>query len=683
MVYIVPAAPRPSANAHLPPTKEIPRRPSLSGRVRTRDEAEMDELLDMTAPTPGKRAKVSFDPQVRVQTVGQWEKGLDLIREEVRRSLERHRQGDNAGYDGIKEIFSTDPFDGNAPSPATVKNHLLALTGNVSLLDRSCSGLIHAVLSTAWLGRDDGFVTLYVRWLGNLVSAQGTHVGVVLGMLVRQFTTVSTNAGHLPAYPPVRPLQRYNRIHMALKYLLQLIPAASSILSPVLTARFPPAEDTRKVHTVYVRNLLRLIGYAPELKSDVMALITDRLLKIDVQVQVDLEDLEDEVGEVLAQDVVPPLDASHELAGRESEEDEAESDVESAASDESVDPERLRMKEVTSNVRKIDAIMDLLFAFYAPAYRDPSHPDGLNAFRILLNHFASIILPTYRSRHTQFLLFHFAQTSPLLMDEFVGACAHLAFEEGRPAIMKQSAAAYLASFIARGAHVPAQIVQDVFYVLGDHLDLIRTREEGACTGPDMRRYGTFYAMVQALLYIFCFRWRDLVARPDDDSDHEDAVLVDGNDIAWAPRTKEILTRNIYSKLNPLKICAPSIVNEFARIAHHVRFMYIFPILETNKRLRLTHSTSAIAPGVGYSGPERETALTARKEESYQQLDAYFPFDPYHLPVSKRWIEGDYVEWRGIPGLDRARAAADSESDEEAEMDSEDEEDDTGTEVESD
>ncbi|KLJ10307.1 hypothetical protein EMPG_14314 [Blastomyces silverae] len=34
-----------------------------------------------------------------------------------------------------------------------------------------------------------------------------------------------------------------------------------------------------------------------------------------------------------------------------------------------------------------------------------------------------------------------------------------------------------------------------------------------------------------------------------------------------------------------------------------------------------------------------------------QLDAYFPFDPYHLPRSRRWVVDDYLEWRGIPGVD--------------------------------
>jgi RNA polymerase I-specific transcription initiation factor RRN3 len=50
-----------------------------------------------------------------------------------------------------------------------------------------------------------------------------------------------------------------------------------------------------------------------------------------------------------------------------------------------------------------------------------------------------------------------------------------------------------------------------------------------------------------------------------------------------------------------------------------------------------------------------------------QLDAYFPFDPYQLPRSRRWLEGDYVEWRGIPGLDQdedSDSGADDDGDEE-------------------
>ena len=47
---------------------------------------------------------------------------------------------------------------------------------------------------------------------------------------------------------------------------------------------------------------------------------------------------------------------------------------------------------------------------------------------------------------------------------------------------------------------------------------------------------------------------------------------------------------------------------------------------------------------------RENTLSNRNGEAHHQLDAFFPFDPYQLPKSKRWLEGDYMVWKGVPGM---------------------------------
>ena len=31
------------------------------------------------------------------------------------------------------------------------------------------------------------------------------------------------------------------------------------------------------------------------------------------------------------------------------------------------------------------------------------------------------------------------------------------------------------------------------------------------------------------------------------------------------------------------------------------------------------------------------------------LEGYFPFDPYKLPRSGKWLVDDYLEWKGLPG----------------------------------
>ncbi|MCJ1286677.1 hypothetical protein MMC26_006023 [Xylographa opegraphella] len=645
-----------------PPAKQPVRRPTL---VRKRDDTDSGTDRARTPSSPSKRLKVSFDNDIQVQVMDDWEKAPAIVREEVRRALERHARGDDSAYDRIKEIYTTKPAAEDAPSSTTLRNYTAALVSSISGLDRSCAGLVHAVLQSVWIVRDEDYVALFSRLLGNLVSAQGVYLGDVLRMLVGHLADALGRDGLSPGESPVPRSQIQKRAHAALRYLLRLIPSASGVLSSILTSLFPHSSASKRAHVDYVQNLLKVIEYAPELQADALSLITERLVKIDVQVQVDLEDLADDVGDGVVQDI-PNLKSG--LSQDLDDEDESEDDTDS--SDEEIDPDAQRAKDITTNVEKLDCILDILFTYYEPQFTGISVRARDIALDILFSQFTTIILPTYRSRHTQFLLFHFAQTSPALVDNFVGACVHYAFDKGRPAIMRQSAAAYLASFVARGIHVPSQIVRDVFDYLGGQLTIYRAEYESSCRGPDLRRYSNYYSLLQALLYIFCFRWRDLEAGPEEQADDEDIPLSDNLEHVWIPGIKETLTQNIFSKLNPLKVCSPAIVNEFAKIANHLGIVYVFHLLETNKRLRLSQFSGPASQDLTFGIPERETALSGRKDERYQQLDEYFPFDPYHLPRSKRWVEGDYREWKGIPGLHEDGDASGSEDEEDEDSDAE-------------
>ncbi|OWP00947.1 RNA polymerase I-specific transcription initiation factor rrn [Marssonina coronariae] len=666
---IRPSAPAPAAK----PSKPLLRRATPSGTIRKSEDAGLDIALMSVPSSPNKRARVTFNPTVEEKVMEAYQakgRSLDSIRAEVKRSIEAHTrdQGDDEGYDNIREMFAPkrSEDDEGQGSNVDLKNYLVALTSYTSLLNKKCNGLVKALLLCDWVGRDEAFVKAYVHFLGSLASAQGAYIGMVLGMLVGHFQGVRICSGRLAGCPDVNREQLTSRIHVALKYLLRLIPSASGTLSPVLCAKFPVADDSKRVHVTYIENLIRLVEYAPEIQSDIFALITDRLVKIDVQMQVDLDDLDDEVAAAIVQAMRLTPNQNDDEGGEDSD-----SDADSVTSDEDVHSDSKRIKEVQANVEKMDAILDLLFTIYNPYFADPNSVEAASMFETLLSHFSNIILPTYRSRHTQFLLFHFAQTAEHLVDHFAGTCVQLAFQSSRPAVLRQSSAAYLASFVARGAHVPPHVIRTVFELIGSNLDVIRTDNELTCRGPDLRRYSTFYAMTQALLYIFCFRWRDLITSTDV-SEEEDPAAFIGQDLEWTPGIKETLSRTIYSKLNPLKICSPPIVAEFAKIANHLRFMYVFPLLETNKRIRLSQYSSSQG-----TGALRDTG-NGENNESWHQLDAYFPFDPYQLPVSKRWIEGDYVQWKSIPGLSQDEDSEDDSGDEDDE-DVDLEEQDTATE----
>ncbi|KAJ5924389.1 hypothetical protein N7466_008576 [Penicillium verhagenii] len=641
------------------------------GNKRKMDDADLGLSPSIPDDLPkhlNKRPRVTFNEKNSVRTfsvvqddplTGLPVKSLAVIREEVRRAIHRHvTAADSEGYDQVKEIFLADPKQADRgmsswsiPTPLTVKNHLMGLLSHIASLDRNCSGLVNAILDSEWLGRDEPYVKLFIRFLGNLAAAQGTYLAQVFRMLTSKLAGVSHGSGRLPGYSVVEPSEIYTRVHMALRHVMRLIPAGSGALSPILSHQFPPDPDPAKCFLAYTRNLIKIIQYAPELQSDVLALITERLVKVDVQIQVDLEDVEDEFGEEFL--LEEPSDLNEEL--EDPDEDFSDDD----------EPDQ-RAKEIKGNIQKVDGMLDILFEFYSGPFTTGTATDKENTLSLLISHFRSIILPTYKSRHSQFLLFHFSQLSPELVELFATECIDIIGSKSQPGLMRQSAAAYLASYVARGAHISGDVVRDVFDLLLTHVDNLQADYELACRGPDLRRYAPYYSTAQAVFYIFCFRWRDLTTAAIDGDTLEQIDELEPSQIIFPPNIKEYLHKSIYSRLNPLKVCSPGIVTQFARIANYFQLLYVYPLLETNKRLRITTFRS-----IGnLSQVERETRAS---DHLGHQLDAYFPFDPYHLPRSRRWLEGDYVEWRGVPGLDD-----DDDSDSEADEDNDEDDDVTAT-----
>lgn len=136
-----------------------------------------------------------------------------------------------------------------------------------------------------------------------------------------------------------------------------------------------------------------------------------------------------------------------------------------------------------------------------------------------------------------------------------------------------------------------------------------------------------------------------------------------------PELKERLQRNIASKLNPLKCCSPAIVDEFARLSHHLGLIYIYPQIEKNKSIHLSQFfTGSYATG----GALRDTGFEFDNEK-WTHLEACFPFDPFQLPVARRWLDlqNNYVTWAPMAVLDR-----ESDEEEDDDDDEEHEEDDS-------
>lgn len=82
------------------------------------------------------------------------------------------------------------------------------------------------------------------------------------------------------------PLTRrvvYDRLHYLLKHVLALIPTLPSTLQPLLVRNFPHKRQNQASQVTYIRNLLRVSEYCPELADRILATIVDRAIQIDVR----------------------------------------------------------------------------------------------------------------------------------------------------------------------------------------------------------------------------------------------------------------------------------------------------------------------------------------------------------------------------------------------------------------
>ncbi|KAL1844311.1 hypothetical protein VTJ49DRAFT_2368 [Mycothermus thermophilus] len=655
----------------------------LGRRNRTEDSDGGDGGDDDDHEPPTKRQKKTVVFNEDLNTVKEISsKSLEDAKREVQQALEGHARGDDEDYDNLKEVFAPSPKrrrpeddddeddedrDDSRPKPQDLVVYVVALTAFAPKLGRTCGGLVRSVLRCEWLERDETFARAYIQLLAALSSAQGPLFTQVLTMMVDKFTETRRTSS-VPGFSPVDPETKKKWLHLGLKYLLELFPAGQHLILNLVSSKFPYPEDSKATHMEYIDHLLRLKEARPDLERDIMELILSRLVKLDVEMTLDLENNDDQ----MTRAVLRQLEASEARNGDDEDDDEDDdSDADSVLSDEDdLSEQAKRVLVIKSKLETMDAILDLLFSIYSPLFEDPDSPRAVHAFRDMLSDFSNVILPHLKSRHTQYLLFKFAMKSTQLMEMFIGTLFNLAFESNRPPVVKQAAVAYLASFTARGARVQSEQVQMICKTFLDYMDHYRAVHTNA-RGPDLRRYGQYYAYFQGLLYIFCFRWRDLIDRDlvAVSLDWDDPASFIGRDLPWMRGLKARLQAHISSKLNPLKCCSPFIVEEFARLSHHLRLMYIYPQIEKNKSIHLSQFfTGSYAMG----GALRDTGVEF-DDEKLTHLEACFPFDPFQLPTAKRWLDlkNSYVTWQPMPLLD-----GEEDSDEEDDAGDDDDGDDS-------
>ncbi|KAN0060865.1 DNA independent RNA polymerase I transcription factor [Thecaphora frezii] len=714
-------------------------------------------------PPPGSLAAVTA-----LSSAGDYKQGLYLSF--VNNALAEKMQGNAGPYHELAAQFNVSAPALSA-SPAQLKSWMSALSHVVSMIDRTHAQLVENILHLPWYLMEDHFAHLWIKFVCSLVSARGEWLDNVLRQAVSGLGFLSNsrarNLLNLPAHetPDINRRQIYDRFHLLIRSLMALIPTLPSSLSPLLISSFPPKSSRRSEQLVYVRNILRVATYCNELSESILNVVIDRAIRLDVEIQVELDELEDDV---LGQDLADPFDNVDDGDSDSDDDSDGGGDLQELMDDDddSVDDDELEehqlmnpddeaaVERIRTLVATLDCIMTAVLEHLtqlnrgfqaaidgtlpASASRAMSAADGeahrRNLFHTLLGIFTRAMLPTFKCRHVQFLLFWFNSLDPEFSELFLGVLLSKSLYGGvhgnggsagngkeleEPDILRSAAASYVASFVSRASYVNGPtsriVVLNLCAFLDAHLEASQQLEsEIGSAPPGSRVHSVFYAVAQAVFYIFCFRWRDLKLTPEEQGVHEGDELADeladgglhgsigalsqASAATWCDGLS-VVQRAITSPLNPLKFCSANVVKQFARIAQHTGFLYCYSIIESNNRMgrvvrsrqpSRTFSQSTIEGGGAGSDRSREgsDAGTPRPGEvdassnngngnghgnkrptlpdpiqTSSNLDVFFPFDPYKLQTSAMFVDPLYREWADVAPEEDGESDSESDSSE--------------------
>lgn len=599
---------------------------------------DLDE--DTSRKRPLEEEALAIQPQKQPKLSDHLYKGL------VSNAFDSAEKGDRSPMDQLASQIDLPLSNPEAISPPSFAVVLKTLCQEMSRVDnkltaRASTDLIRAILRYDWLAQknEPQFMKAYATFLTVLVSALPKWFSEVANKLVADFTRFPDT--ELPLH------------HNTLKYLLHAVPASINSLPSILRGFCPNKAASKEILVNYTGNMLTIVSYSDYLRDSVWSLIIEKLITLDVELQNEIDDVdEDDIDDALqgSEDESSDSDSGSD-SDSDSDSDEelpstnavATNTVATAATtvddadDTLFDEEEYNVEihTITDLSAKLDAIMDLIFERTKNSFTAESLEggNGLRLFNTLKSIFKTYVLPTHYTRCVQYLLFHMVQQQSELTDSFLVMLIEVVFDPNQMTANRIKAMQYVSSFIARAKSLNReQMLAVLKYLLAWCDEYVTERENEVGDGKGgMERFKILYSVLQGLMYIFCFRYKELKN--------------EYNDSEWELKLDKFFNKVIMSKFNPLKYCNETVVLIFARISQSVDLCYCFSIIEKNKRERLNGVRNPAAAGVVATDSKFES------KQEFLDLEAYFPFDPLMLKKSKQVVECNYIEWQSVDESD--------------------------------
>ncbi|KAF0687375.1 Aste57867_20898 [Aphanomyces stellatus] len=271
-----------------------------------------------------------------------------------------------------------------------------------------------------------------------------------------------------------------------------------------------------------------------------------------------------------------------------------------------VDPEN--MASLDEMADKLDHLM-----LATLSYLESDLDSNPRLFSFLLKSFDQSILNTHRSKYPQFLLFYVAKPSVEHQELLLSQLISVSLDAKVPPVTRLSCSSYLASYVARAKYLGINAIKHSLFHLMRYI-------HGQVDALDEQAAGTHHVadknlvdIIQTACYIVCFRGLELCGTET------------GYNFVRSLGWQRVLTCSLF----PMRqaVFHASVAAEFMNVAELLGLL-------GDDALELL-----------WEGLKQKTSSSKNLERSTGTPTCFFPFDPYLLRRSFRFIGPLYLYWK--------------------------------------
>lgn len=608
----------------------------------------------------------------------------------------RSKTGISKSYDEAVNVLG---FPSDHPKSLTKRQvclWLLAFSEIISNLNHTVIELVISLLRFDWISRDEDVYKVYNFFLGNLMSAHPTYSGAAIQILISKLADITELEGNH---------YKLSRIHNLLRQILDLVPSSLTFILSTVNETYPKKHLPVDVQVAYLRSVFEIAEYAPALREKLFGVVIDKFVRIDLDIQVEIETL-DENDKSRDNEFCRPTPRDENSIPVD--------DVTVDSNSDSTDNESLNLSQnkldlsslsvnVKETVEKLDAMLSIIFHYLQKIFMESPKSVRDSFFSSSLKIFAHLILPTYNPRYVQFMWFYMCRFDYTYYELFIGMLLTKIFSKHEPEIIRITASSYLGSFIARCKYLSTYSVRMCLRLLNNWCYSYVSEYSPPVNGDTAKKRAShilFYSVVQTSMYIFCFWWnrlldysnmeKDLIS-PDDNNhyEHEDCAgysnegatckssdlyLAEFQQMSEQTTLPETLVLGkfppeldgfqniITSTLYPLSVCSTSISYEFARITYKCSIFYCYPLINNDMSPLASlgegigsidnslpqESASSLVENQTSKTPDPSSHRYASLVGPTNRLELHFPFDNISdLTNSASFISDIFRKWDNI------------------------------------